>query len=159
MGQYWKLINLDKKEYVCPHDVGAGLKLGEMVNTSPGPGAAVLILCAAMPEPRGGGDFAEGQEAVGRWAGDRIALVGDYAEDADLPNSPVPASTIYDLCEPDAEGAWKDVSEMVCATIERECVGKFTGTGWREWQDEYGGGKTCLRPDGMIIVKGAAKNG
>jgi len=29
MGEYWKPINVTKKEYVHPHDLDCGLKLGE----------------------------------------------------------------------------------------------------------------------------------
>lgn len=41
------------------------------------------------------------QRTIGRWHGDRIALIGDYADDADLPDEitgGIPASLIYDLC-------------------------------------------------------------
>ena len=29
MGEYWKPINLTKQEFVHPHELGCGLKLGE----------------------------------------------------------------------------------------------------------------------------------
>ena len=29
MGEYWKPINLTKREYIHPHDLDCGLKLGE----------------------------------------------------------------------------------------------------------------------------------
>lgn len=57
MGQYWKAVNLDKREFINPHKLGAGLKLWEQLANAPGTGAALVILCAAMPEPRGGGDL------------------------------------------------------------------------------------------------------
>lgn len=95
MGQYWIPVNLDKKEYLDPHKLGTGLKLWEQVANHPGTGTALLILCAAQPVMRGGGDLSldTGREKydelaasiIGRWAGDRIALVGDYAEQSDLP--------------------------------------------------------------------------
>ncbi|HDH99843.1 MAG: hypothetical protein DRO01_07760 [Thermoproteota archaeon] len=128
MGQYWKVVNLDKREYVDPHKVGAGLKLWEQVANHPGTGTALVILCAAQREVRGGGDldmdenwhgpertFPEhnaspgpmpedypeiAKAVIGRWAGDRIALVGDYAERSDLPPR-FNADLIYDLCEPE----------------------------------------------------------
>ncbi len=124
MGQYWQPVNLTKREYISPHKLGCGLKLWEQLANHPGTGAALLILTAAMPEPRGGGDFdldenwhgpertrehnvtpgpmpedypAIAKRTIGRWAGDRIALVGDYAERSDLePNDN--ADLIYDLC-------------------------------------------------------------
>lgn len=75
------------------------------------------------------------KRTIGRWAGDRIALVGDYAEDGDLPNAKDKASEIYGYC---SEGQWKDISEDVCAVIEHELHGKYEGEGWRDfnYQDE-----------------------
>ncbi len=70
------------------------------------------------------------RRTIGRWAGDRIALIGDYAEDSDLP-SEFEASAIYDAC---LEGEWKDVSADVAAVIEHELHGKYEGnSGWLRW--------------------------
>lgn len=55
MGQYWKAVNLDKHEFIGSHELGAGAKLGEQLGTHVG--SALIILCAAMPEKRGGGDL------------------------------------------------------------------------------------------------------
>jgi len=157
MGQYWKAVNLDKKEYLNPHKLGCGLKLVEQVWNSPGTGTALIILCAAMPERRGGGDLdlsenwhgpertfpehnmgpgpmPEGYQTIahrtiGRWAGDRIALIGDYAEDGDLAPEHE-ASTIYGRCGTE----FLDITDDVCKVIEHECNGSFTGTGWREFK-------------------------
>jgi len=106
-----------------------------------------------MPERRGGGDFdldsnyhgperqrdnpgpviAEyndvAKQTIGRWAGDRIALVGDYAEDTDL-DPEHKASTIYGRCN---EGEFTDVTDLVVQVVEHECGGKFQGSGWREF--------------------------
>lgn len=159
MGQYWYPVNVDKHEFINPHKLGTGLKLREQLAAHPGTGAALLILTAAMPEVRGGGDFDltanwHGPERtfpahnaspgpmpesypeiarriIGRWAGDRIALIGDYAEDSDLPVG-FQASLIYTKC---SEGDWKDVTEDVCAVIEYELRGNYSGEGWREWKN------------------------
>jgi len=100
MGQYWIPVNLDKREFINPHKLGAGLKLWEQLVNHPGTGGALVVLCAAMPEQRGGGDFRitpKSKNVIGRWAGDRIALIGDYTEDGDLPEE-FKASIIYELC-------------------------------------------------------------
>lgn len=125
MGQYWKVVNLDKHEFVDQYKVGAGAKLWEQLAAHPGTGAALIVLTAAMPETRGGGDFdldsnwhgpertfpkhntspgpmpVDYQEiahrTIGRWAGDRIAIVGDYAENGDLAREHK-ARTIYSRC-------------------------------------------------------------
>lgn len=159
MGQYWFPVNISKKEFVHPHKLASGLKLWEQLANHPGSGAALIVLCAAMPKPRGGGDFDlernwHGPErtsehhttpgpmpdnypeiakrTIGRWAGDRIALIGDYAQDGDLPDATVPASTIYGLC---SAGKWTDVSDDVCRVIEHELNGQFVGDSVREWID------------------------
>jgi len=146
MGQYWIPVNLTKKEFVDPHKLGTGLKLWEQLANSPGTGAALIILCAAMPEPRGGGDLDLGGEmsddykavahsVIGRWAGDRIAFVGDYAQETDLlPEDH--ADKIYNWCvgeDWNERGGYTDISDMVCQVIEHELHGRFEGTGWRDF--------------------------
>jgi hypothetical protein len=112
MGQYFKAVNLDKREVVCPWCLGGGAKLWEWaVNTQ----GAVFTLLLRQSSGTGGGDYGgpepqtieltednaaaefsdiiakgiarEGMSmpipsssVVGRWAGDRVALIGDYDE-------------------------------------------------------------------------------
>jgi len=77
MGQYFRLINLDKREYVDPWDVGGAAKLWEWCANNQ---------CRAIPfllrqsSEGGGGDVRRDYALASRWAGDRIALVGDYDE-------------------------------------------------------------------------------
>ena len=94
MGQYHLVANLDKKEFLHPHAMGDGLKLLEFGSSSDGTmtGLAILLACS---NGRGGGDLhadngtpeqqALADKIVGRWAGDRIAIIGDYAETDDFP--------------------------------------------------------------------------
>lgn len=104
MGQYHYVTNLDRKEFLHPHKFGDGLKLLEFGCSADGimTGLAVLL---ATSNGRGGGDLqieqydpqtkeykAESKRAellgeyiVGRWAGDRIAIIGDYHEEDDVP--------------------------------------------------------------------------
>lgn len=119
MGQYWLPVNITKREYIMPHKLGVGLKLWEQVGVVHGTTTGLFILTTAMPEPRGGGDF-EPHPAIGRWAGDRIAVVGDYAEDEDIPGCEIPASVIYTLCKSKAELAdsvkyWEELVEKADA--------------------------------------------
>lgn len=149
MGQYWKVVNLDKREFISPHKLATGLKLWEQVANAPGTGAALIILCAAQRDLRGGGDLRLDDEVarrtIGRWAGDRVCLVGDYAEDSDMPNFPE-FSKIYRLCvdpsslDPNdkddtrtADQLFTDISNDVCIVIEQELNGKFEGMGWRRF--------------------------
>lgn len=137
MGQYWIPVNLDKKEFIHPHRLGTGLKLWEQLANPLGTGAALIILQAAMPYPRGGGDLNTHEGVVGRWAGDRVVLIGDYAEKDDIPGFEGDASLIYDQCRSlayeEPPGEYTDISDMVCAVIESELGGKYEGDGWRSF--------------------------
>lgn len=179
MGQYWIPVNLDKREYIRPHALGCGLKLWEQLANHPGTGAALLILTAAMPIPRGGGDFdldenwhgperkfpehgitpgpmpdaypVIAKRTIGRWAGDRIAIVGDYAEAGDLAPEHQ-ADRIYRLCQsadefdpedyeddddaPTRDELFTDVTADVRAVIEHELHGRYEGEGWARWKRE-----------------------
>lgn len=89
MGQYFKAVNLDKKEYVCPWCVGGVAKLWEW---AAGHHGAIFTLLLRKSDEGGGGDYygyhrgcGEGgpirgplSPIAGRWAGDRVVLVGDY---------------------------------------------------------------------------------
>lgn len=126
MGQYWKPVNLTKREYIHPHRLSMGLKLLEQ-SSSPNLAGALTILLAAMPQRRGGGDF-QNNPFIGRWAGDSIAFAGDYSEDSDMPNSPVPFGAVYHLCsgEGDVEHngvmyeSFTDVTDDVLEIMQSE---------------------------------------
>ena len=89
MGQYFKAVNLDKKEYVCPWCIGAGAKFWEWAANNEG---AIFTLLLRKSDEGGGGDFYGYRKGcdeggpircplsciAGRWAGDRVALVADY---------------------------------------------------------------------------------
>lgn len=76
MGQYHYLINLDKKHFVYPHQIGNGLKLKEQVGWEYSTATVLVMLLAASSRDggRGGGDFHAEHPLVGSWAGDRVAL-------------------------------------------------------------------------------------
>ena len=82
MGQYHTLVNLTKQEYIEPHDIGNGLKLAEQVGWE-GSTSSALFLLLACSNGRGGGDVPH-HALVGHWAGDKIAVIGDYSEDDDI---------------------------------------------------------------------------
>lgn len=146
MGQYWIPVNLTKKEFIDPHKLGSGLKLWEQLANAPGTQGALIVLLAAMPDARGGGDLEE-NPVIGRWAGDRIAIVGDYAEKDDLASSleresrETNAEHLYAACREHGEdgdvppcGLFTDITDLVVPVLEKELDGKFTGTGWRSFE-------------------------
>ena len=81
MGQYHKLYNTDKKEFVHAHRIDNGLKLLEQVGFEKSTSTALFLL-VANSNGRGGGD-ARHHPMIGRWAGDRIVVQGGYAEPTD----------------------------------------------------------------------------
>lgn len=117
MGQYYKIVNLDKQEYLHGHKMDSGIKLMELGGT---PAMALLVLCADG-NGRGGGDFGDRSpnSVAGRWAGDRIVVAGDYADKG----RHIPASmrdahddeNLYDV----AEEHFADISELVMESFRR----------------------------------------
>ena len=122
MGQYFLSCNITKKEFLNPHVFQDGQKLIEFGTNSFGTMSGLAILLADG-NGQGGGDIEEDPitGVVGRWAGDRIVIAGDYAEAGrfvtqkdvkDLVNNktkePIPKDQInlYDL----AKERYKDIS-------------------------------------------------
>jgi len=79
MGQYYYIVNVDKKEFIHPHKFGDGLKLLEFGCSSNGTLTGLTILLADGNN-RGGGDLRSDNPIIGSWAGDRIVIAGDYAD-------------------------------------------------------------------------------
>lgn len=80
MGQYHKLVNLDKKEFINPHKMGSGLKLDEFNESLVMVALSILL---SDNNGQGCGDiFKKGRggpaDHSGRWAGNRIVITGDY---------------------------------------------------------------------------------
>lgn len=86
MGQYHKVYNIDRKEFIHPHSIDCGLKLVEQMGFR-GSTADALFLLVANSNGRGGGDVGY-HHMVGRWAGDRIVVQGDYSEVDDKAHIP-----------------------------------------------------------------------
>lgn len=126
MGQYHKTVNLDKKQFLNPHKLGDGLKLLEQCGWSPGGTNDALHLLLACTSGRGGGDFQSKSTWVGAWAGDRIAVVGDYAEKGDLAD--FDATEVYEgCCE---GGGYEDITDEIIPILEAEYELVYAGDGW-----------------------------
>jgi len=98
MGQYHSIYNLDKQEVIHPHDIGLGAKQREHTGHLASLSDMLYVLTTCSPM-RGGGDFVAEVMAnfIGRWAGDRCVVIGDYAEPTDLPD--VDLSTLADFTD------------------------------------------------------------
>lgn len=79
MGQYYKIVNLDKKEFLEPHDFDDGAKLMEFGLSGMGVMSGLAILLADG-NGLGGGDLGSENPIIGSWKGDRIVVAGDYSE-------------------------------------------------------------------------------
>jgi hypothetical protein len=69
MGQYHKVFNLDAKQKVNPHACDDGIKLMEFGSSAYGTLSAMALL------------LAKGAGYQGPWAGQRIVVSGDYADE------------------------------------------------------------------------------
>ena len=124
MGQYHMVFNLDRKEYLCPHNFGEGIKLGEFGCGENGTMTALAFLLAES-NGQGGGDF-EDHPLAGSWARDRIVISGDYAEDETKGTKfyrKVPSETgrgnLYHLVDlPDS--GWREISLDVIKALAED---------------------------------------
>lgn len=111
MGQYYVVVNLDKKEFIRPHYMGDGAKLLEFGCSATGTMAGLAVLLATS-NGKGGGDLQnvpEGNVIVGRWKGDRIAIVGDYDDSPEYKG-------LYTKCGKEEDG-WVDISFPTMETM------------------------------------------
>lgn len=97
MGQYFKLVNVTKKEYICPYDLGQTGKLWEWCANNT---CRILPFLLRKSNEGGGGDIQKDYKTAGRWAGDKVYLVGDYDR-----------SKLYDIVE--TEKKFKNISKLV----------------------------------------------
>ena len=81
MSQYHSIYNIDRKEYISPSRLDSCNQLLSQVGW-PASTSTVLFLLLANSNNRGGGD-APFNKNIGRWAGDRIVVQGDYAYSSD----------------------------------------------------------------------------
>ena len=139
MGQYYKVFNKTKKEYLNPHTFGNGLKLMEF--TSDGKGILQgLSLLLANGNGRGGGDLHSDNPLIGSWSGHSITIEGDYADD-----------TLWDELEPTIYGdndnhvpnprydkEWTDISADVLRLLFEDSYIRSEASSYiKEHGDQY----------------------
>jgi hypothetical protein len=108
MGQYYKIVNVKKREYLNPHMFGDGLKLMEFALSGGGTLSALAVLLSDG-NGHGGGDLKSDNPIVGSWAGDPIVVAGDYADTGRF--LPADKSDINLYMAADNEG--KDISHLI----------------------------------------------
>lgn len=128
MGQYHYVCNKTKHEYLNPHGFGDGLKLMEFGMSAGGVMTALAILLASS-NGRGGGDLRIDDdhaliEVVGSWAGDEIAIIGDYSEEGDIAGWDSKNNPWEDKDD------WADISAVMRELIEADGGVKFENDEW-----------------------------
>jgi len=98
MGQYFRLINYTKKEYLDPWRLDGGAKLWEWCANNQ---CRLLPFLLRQSSEGGGGDIQKDYRTAGRWANDRIALVGDYDHSGDWQRAAQEFTEISQLVCPD----------------------------------------------------------
>jgi hypothetical protein len=111
MGQYYKIVNVKKKQYITPHTFGDGAKLMEFSMSANGVLAGLAILLADG-NGRGGGDLNSENEIVGSWAGDNIVIAGDYADMGKFVK--IPEQNLYEVCQAEGEDISLKVLDALC---------------------------------------------
>jgi hypothetical protein len=106
MGQYHKLVNLDKQEVVEPHDIGLFSKQYEHTGTDASLADAIYLLVMSSPAS-GGGDWPF-TDVSGRWCGDRVVVLGDYTQPDAIEGYEGDASELYR-----ASDDWENISPLV----------------------------------------------
>ena len=112
MGQYHRLVNIDKQEWVDPHGLGLGSKQYEQTGCDASLADAMYVLTMTSPG-EGGGDFPY-TEISGRWLGDRVMIVGDYTKPNAIPGF-AGADALYAI----AQEKYEDITPQVRDAFER----------------------------------------
>jgi hypothetical protein len=113
MGQYFLVVNLDKKEFLHPHRFGDGLKLLEFGCSMDGTMTALAILLRKSSED-GGGDIHIEDELIGSWAENRIVIIGDYDN-----------SKLFEK----AKEEYKDISKEIIKVMKKDGIDVRKGWG------------------------------
>lgn len=117
MGQYFRLVNVAKRQYLRPHAAGDGAKLLEFGASGSGVMMCLAVLLADG-NGRGGGDLRSDSPLIGSWAGDPIVIAGDYADVGKF----VPAEDV---------AAWQ---RLVAASPEHMSYLRGRGLRIEDWQ-------------------------
>lgn len=119
MGQYYKVVNITKKQVMNPYTFGSGGKLMEFSSDAMSimQGLAILL---ADGNGRGGGDLHSENPIIGSWAGDQIVVTGDYADPGKFVE--YPQRNLYDVASD-----YEDISLKV--------IGLLCEDSW--WKQEY----------------------
>ena len=108
MGQYYKIVNIDKKEWLDPFTFTEYEGCRKFMEFAPDSGSIMYALAILLNERYdvAGGDFPLESDLIGKWSRDRIAIVGDYGK-----NENNCTDNLYNISDDDTN--WKDISKEV----------------------------------------------
>jgi hypothetical protein len=113
------LVNLTKKEFIDPQHLGDKYNPKQFLEKGSTLGQALLLLVTSQPEKRGYGDLRLTdplRPVIGRWAGDEVILIGEYAKDDDYsPRGGARLSQIQQECR---EGLFNNIIYLVREGLE-----------------------------------------
>ena len=155
MGQYHKIANLDRKEVLNPHNFGVGIKLLEFSESRVTTALSVLLACS---NNRGGGDLRSDDELCGSWAGDRIAIIGDYWEEDEAKRNLIPT---WDMMGEEEGGEYTDISlkilKVMCEAdsyLKEELLAEVARYDWgRDWSDFFTKDEIAVAKDKLAKQK------
>lgn len=138
MGQSYQICNLDKRETLSTDWFGQGNHLPDLARPGDGVMVGLAILLAAS-----GTELYQGGPLYGRWAGDRVAIVGEYFEGR-LGNIDYDEKLDLDIWE---ERGWIEIGEHVRSLLEREWHMTFPPEMWDDANP-----RSVLHEDGTLTL-------
>ena len=125
MGQYFKIVNLTKKQFIDIGGLGDNIKFSGL-----GSGLNGIVLGRLLASPgqwdapgflKQYGDPNKDDVYVGLWAGDQIVIPGDYdkPKNYDLsPSTDVPTENLYNLVSDNPE--YEDITDKVIVWLAKD---------------------------------------
>lgn len=150
MGEYFYLINVNKKQWVNPHLIGNGLKLGEQTGHKYSTMEVAKLLVAPEPDLR--------HPLIGSWASDAdVGFVGDEngahaVIGRDLPEEiRCCAETLHMNASDNPE--WIEISASVREMMSAVFGITYTGTEWLDIVEPDGSNaEVPLNPDIILRI-------
>ena len=137
--------------------MGCGLKEGEQGFDYPGtPHAMLALVCA-----RGGNRPADCSQSpiIGRWAGKRVLVQGDYAEDGDIPGWRGPKlSKLYSAMTPEEERKprkdWRNVPSSATSRARFAISSRSCNVRYFEKEETLTDGDPSSKTYGQVMTAG-----
>lgn len=104
MGQYYKVCNIESKEFLKPHSFNDGVKLMEFGNSGFGTMTALSSMLLLS------------DTAKGPWAAQRIVVAGDYADEGRFVSANQADMNLYQVADDDYKCA-KGIAEKFLKSI------------------------------------------